>query len=1000
MANRTPTFIDEFVRANQHRFDMPVQYLGDEPNSYRKDWDTSTVRALLAASWPYQAAAGNQSIPAVYKAINIGESVRGGRPFLCDRYYLPATPRDLKTFEREGVPVFGIESKHQMRDFDVVMTSISYPVLSLSFVKLLKMSDMPVRRRERVVREDYPMVMVGGQSYGAPEVLAPIIDCFWLGEVEEEPDNPGIGTVFARIEQFKMEGRWQTDRLGCYRDLAREFNFLYFPEFVDVQYEYEDRSAFGVGVEIDSRGQKGIGLNEDGSVRLSKQVYSFKSNLTGLRMPFLKRIVKDFNKVEPLTNPPLLYSDPGMGAGDLEVARGCPAWCTFCALTYRTKPYRERDVAFMAKYAQDFIKNMGSTHLTPFSPDLPMYPRRKELIKTLLEQASDEVDAGAMRVDDFIADSDFITLQVYGGMDGVTLGVEGNSQRMRDLVGKGTSDKDVEEAVARAIHAGVKKIKLFMISNLPGENEGDVMRVLQLARNLADIRDQSGQPNVRIQFSWTPLMIEANTPFQWFPAPSSTRALGDVWEEFRALKIAFKLGGKSEKNKSTFFQLCQRASREVGEALVDAMIELDTACWGGVPKTSENKLGMHDTILLKLAEHGFLNGLEDCFDERTKSDMFGWEFIDQGISPELLWVTYQQMLEFVENTDAHTYDENFDDSYHGSEWIARCDTQCMGKTCGVCDHKDLKLRREYIVASRNDYQVTPSDLRPIDQRSEVMRIRAKLVKSDRYRQIMNDHWRFNLRRAANQAFDALGFPGFLSKRSIRFVSDDIKYRDWTSGVDYVEFALTRKMSVPEVKALLDEMNARLLAVPGEEETRWFKITDWQRFSASAPNMRTDIDYSLWELELNDDPGKVLGKLAIWDEAEEVSMTLKQEGGYYSAGPEVVNAKEYVKDMWLVKDGHRLFLRMLLKGRPSPYNIYAALMQKASWLEAAAIPARRIDAFVEMDEDQYDFFRVACESCEKVIPVNVLDKPYDLNYCPVCKDRVEGKTLAPLEMASR
>jgi radical SAM superfamily enzyme YgiQ (UPF0313 family) len=971
--SRTASQIQKFVDENQYKMDLPQQMYGDEPNSYRKPWDSASVRWIIMASWPYEAAAGNQSIPTVYKAINTGRE-----DFLCDRFYLPATPRDLKMFEKAGYPIFGIESKHQLTDFDVVATSIAYPILTMSFHKMLNMSGIPARRAERERRgvHEFPMVMVGGQAYGAPEVLSPIIDCFWLGEVEDEPGNPGIAAVTARIEQFKREGRWSASaesRVGCYEDLAREFNFLYFPRFVDVAYEYEDRTHVGVQLP-------------------SKQVVSYTSNLAGMRLPFLKRIVKDMDAIEPLDNPPLLYADPGMGAGDLEVGRGCPAWCSFCALTYRQKPYRQRSVPYMTGFAKRFQTNMGGTGLVPFMPDFPMHTQRKKLIQSLLENVSDEVDAGAMRVDDFIADGQFILLQVHGGLDGVTLGVEGNSQRMRDLVGKGTADEDIKEAVTRGIRAGIRKFKMFMISNLPGEDEGDVFRILKLAKDLADIRDGMNQPNVRIQFSWTPLLIEANTPFQWFAPPTSTRALGDVWEEFRDLKIDFKLGGKAEPNKATFFQACQRASREVGEALVDAMDENDAACWGGVPKTFK------DLIERKLKARGFQNGYDDIFDERFKHDMFGWEFIDQGVSTELLWVTYLQMREFVEQTDSHTYDLNFTDEYHGNEWVERCDTKCYGKTCGTCDAEDLKKRRQYIVEAQTESNIDLQTIKPVDQKSQALKVRARLYKPERYRFIMNDHWRFNFRRAAFRAESILGLDYGITKRSIRFASDNIKYKDWTSGVDYVEFGITKRVTRQQIQEFITVMNAELCATQGDESTRWLEIREWVPHPAASANMRTDVDLSLWSLEIDDEPSKVLGRLSEWQRAEYVKMVLKQDGGYFAPGSEEFNAKDFVEDVWLARDGHRQVLKMLLRGRPSPYNIYGALMGRSSWIEAASKPAIRLEAFVEADRDQADFFRLNCEACERQIHTNIMDEPFDPRYCPKCKDEADGVEVRELTYA--
>lgn len=303
----TAPVIQRFLDENLHRFDLPAQYLGTEPNAVRKSWCEAAVRWCLVASWPYEQAAGNSSIPAVYKAVNAHHD------YLADRFYLPATPRDLRLIERAGVPIFGIESKQPLRAFDVVGTSISYPVLSMSWVKMLTVSGIPARWRDRDPNA-HPMVIAGGLSYGAPEVLAPVVDCWWLGEVEDEPGNPGLGDVCARIAGFKHSGAWTRDRVACYEALAREFNFLYFPRFVRVHYSYEDRTHVGVGP------------------RPSKQVAGYTSTIEGMRMPFTKRHVRDLDAVPPLDDPPLLYSDPGMGAGDLEVGRGCPAWCSFCAL--------------------------------------------------------------------------------------------------------------------------------------------------------------------------------------------------------------------------------------------------------------------------------------------------------------------------------------------------------------------------------------------------------------------------------------------------------------------------------------------------------------------------------------------------------------------------------------------------------------------------------------------------------------------------------------------
>jgi hypothetical protein len=1202
--------------------DLSVQYLGDEPNTLRRDWDSATLRWLICASWPYEHAAGNQSIPAVCKSVT-----DAGPQYLADRFYLPATPRDLRLLERGGIPVFGIESKHELRDFDVVGTSISYLVLLMNFCntgeapiwmadksfkpiskiqegdevigwewveggrwgkqrrlrsskvlavmarqapvvkatlesgrvirctpdhkwlsqasagkgedswttvggvsplygyrerthdrtvhlgslwsmvdplpeltpeqqreadwlaglydgegsansiaqspgwnqevrdriekafdilgipwavytdkksgvrryfmhggrqtyinwlnwtsgvkrawfekqvlgfmygrrdrvmkiepdgtdtvysmetetgnyvawglaskncKMLTMSGMPLRWKDREADAgNYPMVIIGGQAYSAPAAMEPVADCLWLGEVESEPGNGGMDVVCARIEQFTMEGLWKSDRIECYRKLALEFPYLHFPRFVATAYRYEDR-----------------GLEHP-----SKQVSGYESLLPGMVFPRRSRKVRDMDKIAYLDKAPLLFSDPALGAGDLEVGRGCPAWCSFCRLSWLTKPYRQRSVAYSAEHAQHWHINMGAVELSPFAPDTPMHTQRKLLIAELLK-INDEADSVAMRVDDFIADGDYMHVQALGGMDAVTLGLEGNSQRMRDLVGKGTSDKDVEEAVTRGIRAGIRKFKLFMITNLPGETPADVLRIVRLARRLAAIRDELGQPSVRLQFSWTPLLIEAGTPFQWFAPTPPDHTLIKVAELFRDLKIDFKIGTKADPAKVAFFQLCQRASAEVGEAIIDVLQDLDLACWGGVPRD------MRDRLEKALVAHGFRNGFDDCFDERFAGDLFGWEYLDTGVSKDLMWKTYLQMVEFLEGSDADTYDELFNDGYHGNEWVARCDTQCLGKSCGACAPPDLKLRTGYIRAAAADAEFDLASVHPVDQSSIAQRILVPISRLTDYRFVGNDHWRFAVRRAAYMAAHVMenSLPaGFsIAKRSIRFASDGFDAKG-IQGADYVEFGVTR--------ALPDDLMRLFLEGMGVVLAPWIKLDEtWQPRAHNAA-LRKDVGVSFCMLPLIEDTPKALTEhLARWDAASYIPLKLRKDSSYFGSASEEVNAKDYVEDLWVTGQGAQLQLKMLLRGMAGPYQVHAVLTGRGSWISTMAQPVGRFDFFTADSTGRAalndDLLRPPCVVCGGRLPVSLSGHTDDtMKWCPRCLDEASWKVLAGLK----
>lgn len=945
-----PGQIQRWLDSNLWKFDGPEGFLGDEPGSVGKDWGSAQARMLLAASWPYMQAAGNNSIPVVYKAVNASEQL------LCDRYYLPATPRDFKLLEKGGVATFGIESKHSVRDFDVFATSISYTVLFVNFCQYLRVSGIPLRWKDRQENPaDYPMVMVGGQAWCAPEFMAPVVDCVFLGEAEDAPGNPGVAAVMEAVANMKYRGDWQRDRAGCYQELALEFSFLYFPRYTAVDYKYEDR----------------------GLLEPTKMVAGHRSLLPGLGITFKKRYVQDIDTVAPHVEAPLLYSDPGMGAGDIEAAKGCPAWCSFCRLTYVDKPYREHSVEYLVEQAKQWRLNMGSNELSPYGPDFPMYTRKKELLGRLLENVSDEVDTGAMRVDDFIGDPDYSMLLAFGGTDAVTLGLEGNSQRMRDLIGKGVSDKDVEEAVARAIRAGIRKVKLFMISNMPGEEAGDVMRIVKLGRRLAEIREQMGQPNVRIQFSWTPLLIEAQTPMQWFAPTAPDYTLQRAMGELRDQKIEMKLGSKAQPNKIALFQACQRASRDAGEAIVDVIDDLKAGSWGGVAAD------MHERLDAAMRNHGFRNGLDDLWGERYYDDLFGWEHIDIGVRREHMWDAYRHMVEFLEGTNAESYDEQFDDSYRGGEWHARCDQHCAGNACGVCNKEDLVIRQGYIQAVDRDLGEQP--VKPLDQTSVACKVRFRYERTEKHRFVSNNHWKYAIRRAAYRAQESVeGFP-LMAKRSVRIASDAYQYRDRSAGVDYGEFGLTRQVSKHALSQFMQEFAGQL--------DEWLLVHEYELYPKEATLPRTPVSY--WELEVSEGEERWARQLRAYDRTPYVKVMIRKDSFYSGESMEEANAKDHIVDAWVARDRDRLVLRMILNGKIGPYQAYAPLFGTAGWMGAMKFTARRIAFFDGADVLQGSLLRPVCIGCGAAVPAGLLGEVFDMDYCPRCRDEAQETLTAGL-----
>jgi hypothetical protein len=651
-----------------------------------------------------------------------------------------------------------------------------------------------------------------------------------------------------------------------------------------------------------------------------------------------------------------------------------------CRLSWVTKPYREHSVGYAIRQMQAWRLAMGSTDISLVAPDPPVYSQKKELLARILGEVTDEVDASSMRIDDYLADPDFALLMSIAGADSMTLGLEGNSQRMRDLAGKGTTDDDVCEVTERAIRAGIKRIKLYMITNWPGETEHDVMRIVELGRRLAAIRESFGEAarSVRIQFSWTPLLIEAQTPLQWFEVTVPDYQLQRAMDRLRDYRIDMKIGAKANPAKLAFFQACQRASRDAGEALADVIEGIGKPTWGGFPKDMQARL---DAALIG---RGFLNGLADLFGERFEGDLFGWEHIDTGVDKGLMWQVYRDMVRFLTGTDAATYDNEARGEARGNEWLDRCDHGCQGSACGACDAKDYHLRRDYIEAGKNDRDLRADPPAPLDHTTVARMLRLRVRRPAAYRFASAEFLRFHIRAAAYRACAATGFPE-IAKRTVSLASDAASYRDRSAGVDYAEFGITAPV---DAGPQLEEFTAHLM----RELAPHLELEDVQVLPPAAKMPSRPVGY--WELELDTPAAELEGYLARWQGSDRVRFLLKSDSFY--AGPQAdwINAKEHVADFWVARNGTRIVVRMLLTGKLGPYQAVQALLGKNSWLPLARWPAIRLGFY----RPRAQVGVLACCGCGGPIPEGLMGEESDPDYCPRCRDAAEGIIIAGLERA--
>ncbi len=454
--------------------EKPGRYVGGEYNSIVKNWDTTDVKVTLAFPDIYDLGMSNLGIMILYEQVNNQPDM------LAERVFSPWL--DMEAIMREeDIPLYSLETKHAIRDFDLLGISLPYEQLYTNVLNLLDLAGMPVRSRDR--DESYPLIIAGGHACYNPEPMADFIDAFVIGEGEE------IIVEVARVLQA-MRGRPRIDQL---RAIAR-IQGMYIPRFYNVEY------------------------NPDGTIA------SVTSNTPEAPARVLKRIVTILPK--PFTKFLVPNIDTVHNRAPIEIMRGCTRGCRFCHAGMITRPVRERPVPEIMQAIEEIIANTGFEEISLLSLSSSDYVYVHELVETVHEKYHESglsLSLPSLRIETTSAD----LLDKLGDTrrSGFTFAPEAATEKMRDIINKYVPDEQVIEA-ARAVYSrGWRTIKFYFMIGHPEETLEDVQAIINLCKRvLAEGRRILGKKaNVNVGVST--FIPKPHTPFQWVPQDAPEQVL-------------------------------------------------------------------------------------------------------------------------------------------------------------------------------------------------------------------------------------------------------------------------------------------------------------------------------------------------------------------------------------------------------------------------------------------------------------------------------------------
>lgn len=575
------------IEAMLEKVQKAPRYTGGEMNTTIKAWDEAKLHFAFCFPDTYEVGMSHLGMKILYGAINMQPDM------LCERVFMPWV--DMKALmEAENVPIFSMETRRPLNEFDVVGFTLQYEMSYTNVLAMLKLGNIPLLREERA--EDAPIIVAGGPCAFNPEPLADFIDAFMVGDGEEQ-----IIELNRVIAQGRAEG---ASRMTILKRLAG-VRGVYVPALYDVAY------------------------NADGTIS------SMKPNCAEAPEKVLKAIITDLDTAYYPKEIPVPYTEIIHDRIMLEIMRGCTRGCRFCQAGMLYRPVRERSLENLVELAESLEKSTGYDEISLSSLSSGDYTCLAELIRELIRRLKEKrvsISLPSLRLDSILKDALEETQKER--KTSLTFAPEAGTQRLRDVINKGVTEEDLMEKVRDAFEGGWSSCKLYFMMGLPTETYEDLDGIADLADKVVKqyfaVPKAQRAKGLRVTCSASVFVPKPFTPFQWEPQDTQEVVKAKqqhVREKFKAIKGA---NFNYHESDLSYLEACfARGDRKMGKVLLRAF---EKGCildgWGELFNYEAWREAFEETGI----DPAFY-----AFRRRDKEEILPWDHIDCGVSKEFLW---------------------------------------------------------------------------------------------------------------------------------------------------------------------------------------------------------------------------------------------------------------------------------------------------------------------------------------------------------------------------
>ncbi|NEZ45671.1 TIGR03960 family B12-binding radical SAM protein [Clostridium niameyense] len=565
-----------------YRVEKPARYIGGELNSYNKDKSKVDIRFAFCFPDVYEVGMSHLGMKILYYILNNREDI------FCERVFAP-WPDMEKLMREENIPLYALESKDPIKDFDFIGFTLQYEMSYTNILNMLDLAGVTIRASER--GQDEPIVMCGGPCAYNPEPLYDIADLFVLGEGEQ-----------LNLQVLDLYKKYKGDKKKFLRE-ASHLRGVYVPSLYEVTYK------------------------EDNTIKEFKPLYD------DVPKTVKKVIVNNLDNVSYPDNLVVPYTDIVHDRIVLETFRGCTRGCRFCQAGMIYRPVREKKTETLLKISDKLVKNTGYDEITLSSLSICDYSDIQNLVFSMVEKNKEGkvgVTLPSLRIDSFSVDLIKEIQKVR--KTGLTFAPEAGSQRMRDVINKGVTEENLMNSVKSAFEAGWSTIKLYFMLGLPYETIDDVIGIADLGQKVVDkyyeVPKEIRKKGLKVTVSTSIFVPKPFTPFQWAPQ--------DRMEDVRKKIITLRESIKSKQITYNWHEslvsymeaIFARGDRRICDVLIKAFEK-------GARFDGWNQY-FDFNIWQEALKECNVDGEFYAYRQREYDEILPWDFVDVGVSKEFL----------------------------------------------------------------------------------------------------------------------------------------------------------------------------------------------------------------------------------------------------------------------------------------------------------------------------------------------------------------------------